>query len=243
MQNRFLKFLKTLLFILGSTFCLAQTSTFRLQTADSLFQAKQYTQSFGHYEAILKNKEYTPAMLLKMAFIQEGLGHIGKALYYLNLYEDTTHDPAATAKMQELANTYNLQGYNLNDAERALNWYTRFSPYISAFLLSLCVLLLSVAFYQRFQKERRPVVSVSFLTFVLLLFFAHLNYGGDIEAGVVAHANTHLMLGPSPGSEVVDILNEGHRVEVLGKKDVWLKVLWDGDVVYVRDNNILPISL
>lgn len=243
MQNGFLKFLKTFIILLTTSFCLAQTSTFRLKTADSLFLAKQYTQSFGHYEAVLQNHEYTEAMLLKMAFIQEGLGNIGSALYYLNLYENATHDDTALVKMQELADKYDLQGYSPSDAERALNWYTRFNLYISVFLGALCVLLLSIAFHQRVRKNKRPVVSVSVLAFLLVLLFVHLNFGGDVSAGVIAHSNTHLMQGPSAGSNVVDVIDGGHRIEVVSKQDVWLKVLWDGSVVYVKENNVLPITL
>ena len=48
---------------------------------------------------------------------------------------------------------------------------------------------------------------------------------------------------PSAGASVVAILTAGHRVEVVGKKDVWLKIRWDGETVYIKEGNILPISL
>jgi hypothetical protein len=51
------------------------------------------------------------------------------------------------------------------------------------------------------------------------------------------------MKGPSAGSSVVDVIDGGHRIEVVGRQDVWLKVLWDGSVAYVKENNILPITL
>src|SRR5688572_16230256 len=105
MQRGFLKILGPtflLVFSLQSSF--AQVSSHRLKTADSLFATKLYTQSFEHYEEILLQKQYTPAMLLKMAFIQEGLNHIGRALYYLNLYYLATKDKTTLDKIQELAN-------------------------------------------------------------------------------------------------------------------------------------------
>ena len=67
-------------------------SGFRLKTADSLFITKKYTQSLDHYEQILKQGQYTPAMLLKMAYVHEGLNEIGSAMYYLNLYHIATND-------------------------------------------------------------------------------------------------------------------------------------------------------
>src|SRR5687768_6280917 len=103
MQRPFLKILAvfTLLMTTASASS-AQTSQYRLTVADSLFQLKRYTQSLGHYEEILGQRQYTPAMLLKMAYVQEGLNHIGPAMYYLNLYYIATNDKSVLTKMDEL---------------------------------------------------------------------------------------------------------------------------------------------
>src|SRR5687768_16146486 len=110
MQRGYLKIVACIILITTFQTAFSQTSSFRLKTADSLFQAKRYTQSFEHYETILKQNQYTPSMLLKMAFIQEGLLHTGRAMYYLNLYYLSTNDKTALEKMNELATKYNLEG-------------------------------------------------------------------------------------------------------------------------------------
>ena len=51
------------------------------------------------------------------------------------------------------------------------------------------------------------------------------------------------MDGPSAGASVVDVVGDGHRVEVLGKNDVWLKIRWDDDVAYVKETAIRPVRL
>src|SRR5688572_27345504 len=102
MQRGYLKFVAAITLLCTTFFSFSQTSSFRLKTADSLFQSRQYIQSFEHYEQILKQNQYTPAMLLKMAYVQEGLKHNGLALYYLNLYYLTTRDKTALEKMSEL---------------------------------------------------------------------------------------------------------------------------------------------
>ena len=89
----------------------AQSHTAELKKADSLFQAKQYTQSFELYTSVLKEKQYSPAMLLKMAYIQEGLGHTSMSLYYLHLYYLASHDDQALTKMEEIASKNGLEGY------------------------------------------------------------------------------------------------------------------------------------
>jgi uncharacterized protein YgiM (DUF1202 family) len=61
--------------------------TRELVKADSLFEQKKYTESFDLYEQILDEEQLaSPKMLLKMAFIKEGLGDYSRALYFLNVY-------------------------------------------------------------------------------------------------------------------------------------------------------------
>src|SRR3954469_12839623 len=125
MQRSYLKILLVFITLIITPFqaSKAQTSSYRLKIADSLYQTKKFTQSFEHYREILNQKQYTPAMLLKMAYIQEGLGNIGEAMYYLNLYFLVTNDKSALEKMEELAHKFNLQGYETTDADRVLTFY------------------------------------------------------------------------------------------------------------------------
>ena len=51
------------------------------------------------------------------------------------------------------------------------------------------------------------------------------------------------MQGPSPGAPLVEIVNEGHRVEIIGKKDVWVEVLWEGEPAYIKEGNLLTVEL
>ena len=51
------------------------------------------------------------------------------------------------------------------------------------------------------------------------------------------------MDGPSAGASVISVVNEGHRVEVVGKTDVWYKVRWGEDEVFVRDHSLLTAGL
>jgi hypothetical protein len=245
MQNGYLKILPWLFFIVlcPSMTGLAQVSGYRLQQADSLFVEKRYTQSFDRYTEILKNREYTPAMLLKMAYIQEGLDHIGKALYYLNLYYLVTQDQTALTKMEELASKHNLEGYKATDTDRFLGWYHDYHFFVTGALGAILIFLVSLTFYRKTRLKRRPVGSFITLILLLLVFFVHVNYGEIISTGIVADPNTYVMSGPSAGASVVEIVDAGHRVEVIGKKDVWLKIRWNGDVAYVKENHLLPVTL
>src|SRR6478735_4065061 len=88
--------------------CHAQNS---LSKADSLFKAKHYTESLELYQHYYQSGNYSPAMLLKMAYIQEGLGKISQSIYYLQLYYQASADEQALRKIEELAAKNKLEGY------------------------------------------------------------------------------------------------------------------------------------
>jgi hypothetical protein len=245
MQSAYLKFIGccTVLIITLFSNSFAQTSHYRLKIADSLYQAKLYTQSFEHYEEILAQKQYSTAMLLKMAYIQEGLGNVGKAMYYLNLYFLVSNDKTVLEKMEELAARFNLDGYEATDADRFLTFYNDYYTRISIALAALIILMLSIMFYSRYKMHRRPVASAIIMGMFLIATLVHLNLGSRVNTGIISNPSTYIMDGPSAGANLITITNDGHRVEVIGKKDVWLKILWDGRTAYIRENSLLPVQL
>ena len=165
MQSRFLKILLgivVLLFIYQGRLQ-AQISSYRLKEADSLYVEKKYTQSIEHYQTILSQHEYTPAMLLKMAHIQEGLNHVGQALYYLNLYYLATKDKSALSKMEELATRYNLEGYESTDEELALSFYHKYHFDITLGLTVVVLFLVSLAY----SIKRKGTTARGFFRFYL----------------------------------------------------------------------------
>jgi hypothetical protein len=245
MQRGYLKFIAGFIIITSICLqpCFSQVSSFRLKTADSLFRAKQYIQSFEHYEQILKQKQYTPAMLLKMAYIQEGLLHTGQSLYYLNLYYISTHDKTALEKMKELATKYNLDGYETSGSDNLLSFYHDYYLHISIALAALMILMLSLSAYTRLRMKTRPVASFSILALLVIALAGHLYFGEGLKTAIVTNPATYVMSGPSAGSSVLEIIGDGHRVSILGQKDVWLKVSWDGSIGYIKENSLLPVRL
>ena len=244
MQSRVLKIVVggVILFFSHLAPVLGQISGFRLQQADSLYIDKKYIQSLEHYKTILSQDQYTPAMLLKMAYIEEGLNHIGPALYYLNLYYAVSNDKTVLTKMEELAMRYNLEGYENSDADQAFTFYRDHHFHITLALGVIVLFFVSLAFSIS-RKGRRPIATGVLTAVILLVLFVHVNLGGKISLGVVGSSNTFLMQGPSPGAALVEVVNEGHRVEIIGKKDVWVEVLWEGEPAYIREGNILPVEL
>jgi hypothetical protein len=229
------------LFLLCSSPALSQISNFRLQTADSLFTAKQYTQSLQHYEKIFAQNQYSPAMLMKMAFIEEGLNHIGQAMYYLNLYYLKTLDHSAIEKMWQLSEQFKLEGYANEDAEFALSFYRQYEDQISYTLAAIMFFFFSLIIFQK-RRNRKPVALFVALVFFAIIFLGHLNLINNAEKVIVSSGNTYVMEGPSGAAPVVEVINPGHRLTVLNRKDIWIEIEWKGRSGYIKQNRLLPIA-
>ena len=233
MQKRAVQILFIVAFLFTYFFSQAQPSKQITTAADSLFQARQYSQSFELYKAILDQDYYSPSILLKMAYIQEGLGHLGRSLYYLNLYYIATNDKQALYKMEEVAEKNKLEGYTSTEASRLFNVlkenYTRITTILGALIIFLFTLLL----YYRFRLHQRPYFTAFLLLIVSGVLFLHINFTLHNSRGIVTDSSAYLMSGPSAGASVVSVVGEGHQLEITGQEDVWLKVRWMDKDVYV----------
>jgi hypothetical protein len=215
----------------------------RLSTGDSLFSALQYTQAFDQYLAIHKSGQWTPAMFLKMAYIQEALGHLGESLYYLNLYALASHDPQADVKMAELAEKHRLEGYAEQPSDALLIILRSNYLPIAALLGALSLLALAIAF-NRARKNRTPSWGLALLTALLLsALVTHVQLTPESGKAIVTRGQTYLMSGPSGGASVVDIVGEGHLVRIMSLHDAWLKVEWKEGEAYVRDFLVKRVQL
>jgi hypothetical protein len=178
-----------------------------------------------------------------MAYIQEGLGNIGKALYHLNLYYLASNDKEVLFKMEELAEKYNLDGYAASDKEHFLSFYHDYYSYISLVLAAILIFALSAIFYTRVKLRKRPIAGPIALMVIVIAFAIHLNMGERVSSAILTAKRAYIMTGPSAAAPLLTITGEGHRVEVIGKRDVWMKILWNGQIGYVRDQMLQPIEL
>ncbi|HWA34508.1 MAG TPA: hypothetical protein VG737_10285 [Cyclobacteriaceae bacterium] len=233
-----------ILFFLFITFSGFSADTPSLLTkADSLYAAKQYTQAFERYEVIFAGGRYSPAMLLRMAYIQEGLSHLGESLYYINLYFLASNDTQALKKMEELAEKNKLEGYQNSDSKKLQALLQEHFTTITLLLVAAALLMLALMFYLRTRKNIRPAFPATVLAFILVVLFIHINFSPMPDRGIVASPRTYLMSGPSAGSSLVAIIGEGHQLEIKGKKDVWLRVQWKDREAYVKEFLLKPVRL
>jgi len=231
-----------LLFTLALT-CVAAPAPDQIKQADSLFKTKQYTQSFDRYHALFLDKKYSQATLLKMAFIQEGLGHLSQSLYYLNLYYLASGDEQALSKVNEVAKKNNLEGYEADQLAPLYKLMKDNYLTLVGVLATGAIFCLAIFIYQQKRSGQKPVVLAFVSLFFLALLFAFLNFSTPPSQGIIASAPVYLMKGPSSGASVAAIVEEGHRLTILGHEDVWLKVAWNKEEVFIKKNQVMVVEL
>jgi hypothetical protein len=82
------------------------------------------------------------------------------------------------------------------------------------------------------------------LIFVGLLFLGlFINFVQPDRTAIVIGTNTIAMNGPSSGASAIGLLQEGNKVRIKNKEDVWLKVYWADRYVYVRQSQVVEVTL
>ncbi len=207
----------------------------KIEKADRYFAQRKYTESLEIYEAVFtQDKQASPHMLIRMAFIQEGLGNYTKALYYLNLYYRYAPNNKTLIHMERLAHEERLKGYEHSDLDFIRALYDRYFVMLALFI----VICASGAFaYLVIRRVQNKPVSLPYqlilLLFLSLTFFL-ITYNHEGNYAIICRNQTYLMQAPSAGAEVRAIVKAGHRVKFLKKEDIWYQIQWEGKEAYVR---------
>jgi len=243
-QNPKAKFLSLLLLCFLNTLspqkvCAQIQNSQLLQQADSLFADSQYTESIRLYEQIYQQAQMaSPAMLLRMAFIQEGLGEYSQALYYLNTYYLLTSDDEVLQKISKLSEEYDLKGYSYSDIDYIRGFVSRYQYLMVLLLIGVAMAgLLYYVLRGKGGSERPLGFGISYLLVLGLLFYLT-NFSPVPDYGIIVDSNAYIMKAPSAGADVLGISSKGHRVKVSGRQDVWAQIEWEGEPAYIRQDNL-----
>ena len=211
------------------------------EKAEKLFQDKKYTDAYLIYSAIFnKSEQYSPQMLLKMAYIQEGLEQYPEALYYLNLYYNQNPSKKVLSKMEKLADTQKYEGYKIDDSRYFASLYKQYQDYITAILFVIFGAILGLM-YRRKIQNRHFLYPAVLLIAILGIGFYQYNFATQEEQIIIKDDNVYLMNSPSAGSEVQSTIDKGHRLEVIDKQDIWYKIKWNDKITYIRDYHLLRV--
>ncbi len=180
-------------------------------------------------------------MLLKMAYISEGLGKIGPTLYFLKLYYLASDDEQALKKAEEIASKFKLNGYEINDSSRLQRWISKYTSVIQTILVLILLGVATIIFLKRKQNQKSWGAFVAFILVMGLLFYSN-NFRSS-NSVIVTSDKTYLMDGPSAGAHVNTVISEGSLLQSVGREDVWFKVKWLDKEVYVKQNTVKELEL
>ncbi|MBC6400746.1 MAG: SH3 domain-containing protein [Ekhidna sp.] len=211
----------------------------QLSVADSLFDEEKYTESMELYLSLFEDGFATPSMLLKMAYVADATEDHSFTLYYLDLYYKASGDRLAIGKIEKLAEANALYGYVYSDIDYLMAVFSKYRVEVFA-LIQAMLLCLLIYIYKKIHQQERPyaaLVMQSFLGVVLLIL---VNFKVE-EKAIITSDRSLLRSAPSAGAEPVTVIDKGHKVTVLRESDIWSKILWDGNEVFIRSNRIKSI--
>lgn len=241
MQASFHKYLIFLL-LLGSFLMLPRVnaaSEDRLHTADSLFTIGQYSRANAVYKSVYnKRGKFSPSLLIKLSYLAEKGSKPTEALYYMSALAAMRPSVDLLVKMDKIAATHHLTGYEFNDFSYFKIYYNRYGGYVPMLLLTLgayivLVMVFKVRRHELIQKNHKWAV-VAYLLALLALFNLPANY----ESGVVKSEVTYVRAFPSAAAPVALTIRKGHKLTIIGSRDEWSRVLWDRKIWYILKSDL-----
>ncbi|WP_245588163.1 SH3 domain-containing protein [Algoriphagus terrigena] len=201
-----------------------------------MFQQRSYQEAMAIYQTNYQSGIYSPSMLLKMAFISEGIGDKENATLYLSKYYDLSPNPQTITKIKSLTGQSELVGYEVSDGMRFILFLVEFREVIVGALT--LILIISLIFLwskgNKLTEARFYWPSVILIT----LIFATNNFLKAQNAALVTKSPTLIVSEPSAGGELIDLVEPGHRVKIKASKDIWYEVEWKEKIAYIRKDNV-----
>lgn len=227
MQNIFFKIVILLIIINLLNHKISKSQNQQINLADSLFDQNKYTESYRRYEKIFNgSKIFTFQMLLKMAFIKEGLNDYTLALYYLNVYYLKDPDIRILDKMDKMAKKYKLKGYKVTEWNHFYSYYFRYHFTFSLILILGAIIFFAIIIYKyTFKKRIKASYRIAFILYLILVYYVN-NFSKSYSWAIIKNDSSLIMRSPAAGSELVENVEKGHKLKVIGNYDIWYKVLW-----------------
>jgi uncharacterized protein YgiM (DUF1202 family) len=153
-----------------------------------------------------------------------------------------SNDEQALIKMEEVAKKNRLIGYESNQKQLVYSILRKYNYVIVSVAMGLLIFLFALLVYQR-KNKKNPLPTALLMLIPTILLFLQINMGDKTDQAIVSTNSTYLMSGPSAGSSVVSIINEGHLLDILEKKDIWIHVKWMNQDAYLKEDQVFMVEL
>ncbi len=221
----------------------SQTTPSKINIADKYFAQKEYSKAKEVYYNLIMNKyNFKKNALLKLAFIHEREKDYTKTLYFLNLYYERNPTELVMTKMNSIANENNIDGYELTDFFLILLLIKQYSYILLLILAILGLYVMSVLMVKRVKKEPISIKQkVVFLLYLIGVFFI-INISRLYKQGIIHNENTSLREDPSSASPVNELLESGHRINIIGSEDIWYRIFRNNKFYYINKANVWLVN-
>ena len=235
-MNSIIKTRILIFFLIFVTTNILANEKYLLNEGDSLFKLRKYFDAKKIYENLYYEKNYfSDAMLLKLSFIEEGIGNYEKALIYLSKHYYQTHNKETSTKIKSIAKKNELIGFEQNDLSLILNAYNKNIYLIHSILVIILVLYLIIG-------EKKDISYHIRFMIISVLVLAIMNFNLTKKQGIIDQDNTYIMNGPSSGSDVYSIIKKGNKLKISKEYSIWYEVIFENKKKYIRKKNISLID-
>ncbi|MDA0314278.1 MAG: hypothetical protein O2829_05530 [Bacteroidetes bacterium] len=204
--------------------------------ADSLFNQRSYKEAMEIYEINFESGIYSISMLLKMAFIAEGIGDSERATLYLSKYYDLSPNPQTISKIKTLTGQPELVGYEVSDGMRFVLFLVEYKEIILGGLTLLLIMSLIVLWSKGEKLTETKFYWPSIL--LIALIFTTNNFLNGPLTGLVTSSPTLIRSKPSAGGDFVELVEPGHRVSIKSSKDIWYEIEWKEQIAYIKKEDV-----
>ena len=186
---------------------------------------------------VWRQRQASPALLLKMAYIQQQLGHYPATLLYLSLAQARQPRVGTWRQLATLAAQHRLVGY---PATWQQELRVQAQRYYYTGLQALLGVTIVAAVWLLWRRGPRGAW-VGYAAYVGVVG-AYLHYLHPQPTGLVARPGAALMAGPGAGAAWLSTAALGDRLPVLGRQDIWYRVQWQQRVAFVREADLLVLE-
>jgi hypothetical protein len=210
-----------------------------LQKADSLFARGQFGPAALLYKAqVWGGRAASEALLLRLAYAQQQLGHPAAQLLYLSMAQARQPRLRTWRQLAALAQRQRLVGYPATwQQELRVQWQRYYYASLQALLAGAVVGAVVLGLRRRRVAPGwwAALAAHTLLTGLYLLL-------RPAPAALVARTGAVLMAGPAAAAPWLSTATPGDRLLVLGQEDIWCRVRWQEREAYIRAADVLLVE-
>lgn len=188
------------------------------------------------YQSNFQLGVYSPSMLLKMAFISEGIGDSEKATLFLSKYYDLSPNQQTITKIKTLTGQKELIGYEVSDGMRFVLFLVEYREIIVG-SLTLFLIMSLIFLWSRGNKLTEARFYWPSVLLITVIFLIN-NFLKAPSTALVTSSPTLIRNKPTAGGEPIDLVEPGHRVKILASKDIWYEIEWKEKIAYLKKEDV-----